>query len=73
MTKQRWAKTFADRLRMVMYAKDINQNELAAMARISQFAISGYLAGTHIPSAYNAVKIARALEVPVDKLIDHIT
>lgn len=72
MTKERWSAMFAERLKIMMLLRNITQEELAKMSRISQFAIWGYLTGQHVPSAYNAVKIARALDVKVEHLIDGI-
>lgn len=72
MTKQRWLRAFAERLRTMMALKKINQRELALMARISPPMIGEYLEGRAMPSAYNAVKIARALEVQVEYLIGFI-
>lgn len=72
MTKQRWLRAFAERLRTMMALRNMNQYELSRLTKISQPMIGKYLDGTTVPSAYNAVKIARALEVQVEYLIGFI-
>lgn len=63
-----WKKEFAIRLYRKMKISGFTQEDLAWDAGISQASITKYVNGTASPSAYNLVKIARALDLTTDEL-----
>jgi transcriptional regulator with XRE-family HTH domain len=62
-------KQFADRLKRLMEAKNINVAKLAAKARLSPPAVYQWLGAKFIPRGENLRKLAAALDVSVDYLL----
>ncbi len=50
--------------------KNMSQQDLADITKISRQLINGYASGKHIPNVINAQKIADALEVRLEDLFD---
>lgn len=63
-----WKKEFAIRLYRKMKINGFTQDDLAWEADISQASITKYVNGVATPSAYNLVKIARALGLTMEEL-----
>ena len=53
-----------------MNEKCIGQEALSEITGISKVTISGYVNGKSLPSLYNADRIAEALSISIDKLLD---
>ena len=63
--------SFSDNLREALDFKDFQIKELASKTGISKNTIDNYLSGQKsIPSAQNALKIAKALDVSVEFLVN---
>lgn len=60
---------FADQLRAVMAERGVGVEALARATGLSPRLIAKYRAGAHEPRVQNAVKIASALQVPVETLL----
>lgn len=69
LSDEEYRDIFASNLKELMRAKGINQRKLAALTGLSSVAISKYITGQSTPSFPNAVRIADALDYPVDDLI----
>lgn len=63
-----WKKEFAIRLYRKMRIQGFTQEDLGWDADISQASITKYVNGISVPSAYNLVKIARALGLSKEEL-----
>lgn len=63
-----WKKEFAIRLYRKMKIQGFTQEDLAWDADISRASITKYVNGIAAPSAYNLVKIARALGLSLEEL-----
>ncbi len=61
-------KNFAEKLKVFMKLKGLNQGELSELCGVSQTAIHKWLAGKAEPSISNTVAVARALGVTVADL-----
>lgn len=58
------------KLQIAMANACMNMDDLAAMAEISRVSITKYLSGLRNPKPKTVGKIAKALDVPVESLID---
>lgn len=65
-----WRKKFSNRLTSFIELVGINQTDLSKKSGISETSISRYVNGEQTPSLYHAVKIARAIDIPLDTLTD---
>lgn len=61
---------FGRRLRRLMHAKGLTQNDLSEITGISQATISSYITGRVVPSFIKVDKICRALNCSMDELRD---
>lgn len=61
---------FKDRLKAARKAKKLSQKELASLIFLSQQAYAKYEVGTAKPNSETLAKIAAALDVSVDYLLD---
>lgn len=70
MTEQKWREEFGKRLLRLKYqAGKMSGRKLAEVSGISDDAISRYINGTRTPSAYNLVRLAKALNCSLDELL----
>lgn len=58
------------KLQLAMANACLNMDDLAALAEVSRVSISKYLSGLRNPKPKTIGKIAKALKVPVESLID---
>lgn len=58
------------KLQLAMANACLNMDDLAALAEVSRVSISKYLSGLRNPKPKTIGKIAKALNVPVENLID---
>lgn len=58
----------ANRLRVVRAERDLSQTELASQVGVSRQTISSIETGQYVPSALLALRIARALAIPIAEL-----
>lgn len=58
------------KLQLAMANACLNMDDLAAQAEVSRVSISKYLSGLRNPKPKTIGKIAKALNVPVENLID---
>lgn len=65
-----WRKHFRYKLIMILYKAGMSQKRLAEKTGISEVTICKYTNGSATPSLYNARKIARALGIDINELID---
>lgn len=65
-----WKRRFGKRLRKRMNEKGIGQEELSEITGLSKVTISSYVNGKSLPSLYSADRIAEALSISIDKLLD---
>lgn len=70
VSEESWSKEFGIRLYKIMNERGISQNELSEMTGISKVSLSKYMNGKAIPSAYNARRIARALDCSMYELYE---
>ena len=70
LSEQEWTLEFKYRLRDRMEYLEINQTELSKRSGVSAQLIGRYLTGKNNPSAYHVTLLAKALIMPVDKLIN---
>lgn len=61
---------FDDKMRRLRLVRGMSQDELAKQAGISRVSIGFYERGERVPPADVAARIARALQVSVDELLD---
>lgn len=61
---------FSARLRDLIASRGVTQSWLAAQAQTTEATISRYLSGIHKPNLDVVVRIARALNVSVDYMMD---
>lgn len=64
--EEEWKEEFSRRLYRKMRSKGFSQDDLSWDADISPASITKYVNGSAIPSAYNMVKIAKALHLTVE-------
>lgn len=69
MTESEWRDSFSKRLSNLMRIKFFSVDRLSNETGISNVTVSKYVCGKTTPSAYNARKIARALDVSIVELI----
>ena len=65
----KWSKKFENKIKHCLTGK-MTQRELADKIGISEVTLSRYITGKRMPKAPLIVKIAKALDVPVEHLID---
>lgn len=70
MIEQEWRKRFSNRLTSLIELVGINQTDLSKKSGISETSISRYINGEQTPSLYHAVKISKAIDIPLDTLTD---
>lgn len=68
MTERQIKHEFANRLRRIMWVKDITQMELSEGTGITQTMISKYLNQSAVPSFVNVVKIVKFIGCSLDDL-----
>jgi DNA-binding XRE family transcriptional regulator len=68
-TDEEYRQRFSENMCELMHAKSINQRKLAELTGLSTVTINKYASGQATPSFPNAVRIADALDYPVDDLI----
>ena len=61
--EEEWKQEFSWRLYRKMVSKGLSQDDLAFEANIS---ITKYMNGTSVPSAYNLLKIAKAMHLSIE-------
>ena len=66
----KYAKEFGRRLKARMEEFEMTQTELSKLTGIAQPDISVYISGKIVPSAITVVKLARALNMTTDELIN---
>lgn len=59
---------FGRRLRRIMYAKGLTQNDLSELTGISQTMLSSYITGKVVPSFMKVDRICRTLNCSMDDL-----
>lgn len=69
MTVELWKDIFVERVRDLMYEKNMTQREMANKTGIGTNNISQYLNGDKTPSVNVLLKICDALECTMDKLV----
>ena len=57
-------------IRKLRMEQGLTQYQLAALSNVPRICISRYESGKYYPSMQNAVKLAKALKVPVEALLD---
>ena len=66
MSKEQFKREFGYRLKQIMFAKGITQDDLSEKTGIAQETLSRYIRGKNVPSFYITDKIAKALDCSVD-------
>ena len=64
-----WDSKFRENLLSVI--RDCSLSEISKRTGISRSAISTYISGRSIPSAWNCVRLARGLGVPITDIVDY--
>lgn len=64
--EEEWKQEFSWRLYRKMISKGLSQDDLAFEADISPASITKYMNGTSVPSAYNLLKIAKAMHLSIE-------
>ncbi|HEX6420566.1 MAG TPA: helix-turn-helix domain-containing protein, partial [Acidimicrobiales bacterium] len=57
-----------DRIRALRAARGLSQRDLSERAGVSRQLVGAVEAGRHVPNVRAALALARALEVPVERL-----
>ena len=70
MVSKPWGMKMIDRIGKLLDEKGIDQGELESMAGLSFGRISKWKAGTGEPTAAQALRMARVLNVPLEWLVD---
>lgn len=70
MNEHEWRKKFSTRLTSFIELIGINQKDISLKTGISETSISRYVNGEQTPSLYHAMKIAKAIDIPLDTLTD---
>ena len=70
MNEHEWRKKFSTRLTSFIELIGINQKDISLKTEISETSISRYVNGEQTPSLYHAMKIAKAIDIPLDTLTD---
>ena len=64
-----WASKFRENLLSV--TRDYDLAELSRRTGITSKTLRGYLSGDALPNAWNCVRIARGLGVPITDIVDY--
>ena len=67
--KTMWASRFRENLWHV--TKGMSMAEISRRTGINESSISTYISGKAIPSAWNVVRLARGLGVPITDIVDY--
>lgn len=70
MTQQRWSKLFSIKLQELMMERGMTELALAARSGLGHPAISKYINCLRVPGALSILKLAYALEVSTDELMN---
>lgn len=70
MTEQRWSRLFSLKLQELMMERGMTELSLSATSGLGHPAISKYIHGLRIPGAMSVIKLAYALGVSTDELIN---
>lgn len=65
-----WKKEFGYRLGSIMRNKGLNLESLSERSEISRITLGKYIHGSSLPTSYNTMKLARALECSISELMD---
>lgn len=63
-----WPMKYADRIKLIMKNRDINQDKMAEYSGVAQSTINRVLNGASIPNHKTLTRIAKGLSVPVEAL-----
>ena len=69
ITRDEYAKAFSKRLRVVAVESDMTNKEIAAKAELNRTAVSAYLTGKSIPTAFVLAKLCVALGCDANVLL----
>ena len=70
MTEKTLLKKYGQRIKQLRLEKGLSQQELAAVLDIEKSSLSRLEAGKKNSKLYTLYKVAKALEVPLSKLLD---
>ena len=70
MNEHEWRNKFSTRPTSSIELIGINQKDISLKTGISETSISRYANGEQTPSLYHAMKIAKAIDIPLDTLTD---
>ena len=70
MSEDEWRMEYGRRLKSILRDRTIRQEQLADDLKLSRMMISKYINGKATPSAYNASRIAKALNCDTRELTD---
>ena len=70
MTQNEWKNIFANNLFGILRERGISQSQLSKDSGVSISRISDYINERAVPSIFNAINIAYALDMEVNELID---
>jgi transcriptional regulator with XRE-family HTH domain len=70
MEEDKMAVRVADQIATLLFQRKMTQKELAKVTDITESAISHYIKGDRVPRGVNLIKIAKALGVTTDYLLD---
>lgn len=68
LTEDQCRREFGERLRKILFYKQLTQTDLSEMTGIPQCSISKYITGSATPSFYTVDRIAKALGCSADDL-----
>ena len=69
MTEFEWRDVFVERVRTILYEKNMTSRELSKRTGIGENSVSNYLCGDKTPSVNVLLKICNALGCTMDKLV----
>jgi len=64
-----WASKFRENL--ISLTRDYDLSEISRLTGLSAKTLNRYLLGENLPNAWNCVRIARGLGVPITDIIDY--
>ena len=70
VNKYEWSMEFCRRLKELLEDREMTQRELATRIGVTEVTVSRYVSGERIPKAPTVLEIARAVNCPVEVLID---
>jgi transcriptional regulator with XRE-family HTH domain len=70
--ERRFRRKFGDRIKELRVARDLSQRELAIRAGVLPSGISRWETSETLPTVYNALLVAKALDVGLDELCENI-